>query len=315
MAIDPLTPVYDDYLADPFVWRVENRFYAIGTGQVEASGTTRKRVFPILESSDLENWEFSTTALIRPDQKLGTHFWAPEVAFEKGEFYLYYSVGHEDRHHQLRVARSTHPAGPFEDCAALTQLPECPFAIDPHPFQDESGEWFLFYATDFLDSNSEIRAGTALVVDRLKSMTELAGERRTVLRAASDWQRFQKNRPMYGGSYDWHTVEGPFVWKRKGRYFCFFSGGRWENETYGVDFAVADQVTGPYRIESRIEGPRVLKTIPKQLIGPGHNSVVKDATGEGEWIVFHAWDREKSRRRMHLAKLDWTETGPVARLT
>ena len=40
--------------------------------------------------------------------------------------------------------------------------PECPFAIDPHPFQDADGRWYLFYATDFLDTEGGARAGTAL---------------------------------------------------------------------------------------------------------------------------------------------------------
>ena len=65
-----------------------------------------------------------------------------------------------------------------------------------------------------------------------------------VARAQHEWQRFVSNRIMYGGVYDWHTIEGPCVRKHDGRYYCFFSSGRWENESYGVDYAVADHVHG-----------------------------------------------------------------------
>jgi len=34
--------------------------------------------------------------LLRPDPALGDNFWAPEVAYCDGKFYLYY-VGHEDK--------------------------------------------------------------------------------------------------------------------------------------------------------------------------------------------------------------------------
>jgi hypothetical protein len=66
------------------------------------------------------------------------------------------------------------------------------------------------------------------------SMTKLAGRWEVVLRARCDWQRFLANRPMYGGIYDWHTLEGPCVRKHADRYYCFYSGGRWETENYGV---------------------------------------------------------------------------------
>jgi len=32
---------------------------------------------------------------------------------------------------------------------------------------------------------------------------------------------------MYGGVYDWHTVEGPALRVHQGRYYCFYSGGAW----------------------------------------------------------------------------------------
>lgn len=43
-----------------------------------------------------------------------------------------------------------------------------------------------------------VRARTTLVVDRLITMTKLAGEAKVVLRAQHDWQRFLAARPMYG---------------------------------------------------------------------------------------------------------------------
>lgn len=308
-------PVYNGYFADPFVWKHQGVYYAIGTGPAEAEGQVdeigKRRVFPLLRSDDFVNWEFAGNALLRPDPALGDNFWAPEVAYCDGTFYLYYSVGHEDKRHQLRVATSSEPLGPYQDVGESLLDPEsCAFAIDPHPFRDDDGQWYLFYARDFLDTEGGVRAGTALMVARLETMTKLAGEGNVVLRARSDWQRFLANRPMYGGIYDWHTLEGACVRKYEGRYYCFYSGGRWENDTYGVDYGIADSVMGPYSDAGNEAGPRVLRSVPGYVLGPGHNSIVLGLDDRTEYIVYHAWDTDMQARRMCIDKLIWTESGP-----
>jgi beta-xylosidase len=304
-------PVYDAYFADPYVWRAGGFYYAIGTGEREASGEIGERIFPVLRSADLYQWEFVDDALIPPGRPLGSHYWAPEVAEHEGKFYLYYSAGEADKGHQLRVAISDRPEGPYRDHgAALLDPASCPFAIDAHAFRDDDGQWYLFYARDFLDHDSQQRAGTALMVARLKSMTELDGPGRTVLRARCDWQRFEANRLMYGARWDWHTLEGPFVRKHEGRYYCFYSGGRWENESYGVDYGVADHVLGPYSDAGNETGPRVLRSVPGSIIGPGHNSIIRNLEADADFIVYHAWDPAMTARRMFVDRLIWTEHGP-----
>lgn len=310
LAVEKREPVFEEYFADPFVWRHGDEYFAIGTGEREAGGHPSEMIFPLLRSNDLREWERSGRALLRPDHSLGINFWAPEVAFADGRFWLYYSVGFGDKQHQLRVASSDTPLGPYQDRdRALLDPARCPFAIDAHPFRDDDGRWYLFYARDFLDSGSGVRAGTALQVARMKSMTEIEDEGVVVLRARHDWQRFEQNRLIYEARYDWHTLEGPFVRKHGGRYYCFYSAGRWENESYGVDYAIADNVLGPYSSEGSEPGPRVLRTVPGELIGPGHNSIVSAPNGD-DFIVYHAWDARMTARRMFIDRLAWTGDGP-----
>ncbi len=71
-----------------------------------------------------------------------------------------------------------------------------PFTIDAHPFRGDDGQWYLYYARDFLDGD---RPGTALMVDRMLDPLTLAGERRTVLRASADWQILKRERPIDQG--------------------------------------------------------------------------------------------------------------------
>lgn len=301
--MNQLSPVYPAPFADPFVWLYEECYYAIGTSPAGPDGQ-----FAIVKSPDLVDWQSLGHALVPVDEKFGKDYWAPEVAYHEGTFYLYYSVGHGDKGHHIRVAVSERPEGPYRDTGSpLTDLAKLPFAIDGSPFQDDDGQWYLFYARDFLDCEGDCRAGTGLAVDRLVDMTRLAGEERIVARARHDWQMYMADRPMYDGIYDWHTLEGPAVRKHDGRYYCFYSGGCWQNETYGVDYVVADSVMGPYSPVS--DSPRVLRTLPGRLIGPGHNSTVIGPDGKDR-IVYHAWDEAHTARRMHISELAWTADGP-----
>lgn len=302
-------PLYGSYFADPFVWRHNDLYYAIGTGETEATGHPLGKVFPLLQSRDFFQWQFASSALTRPALELGTHFWAPAVACHEGKCYLYYSVGFGDRAHQLRVAVGETPQGPYLDSGPPLRDPrQWPFVIDPHPFQDDDGRWYLFYARDFLEPAGAYRAGTGLVVAPMTSMSSL-GEETVILRAQHDWQLFQAGRNIHGRTLDWHTLEGPCVVKRHGRYYCFYSGGRWETESYGVDWAVAENVLGPYAEGSIGDGPRVLRTVPGQVLGPGHNTVVAGPEGD-DYIVYHAWDKSMKARRLFIDRLDWTPDGP-----
>jgi beta-xylosidase len=303
MSLRYQNPVYAGYFADPFVFRHEGVYYAIGTGPVEDEGF----VFPMLRSRDFVTWEPLGAAMRRLSPALGTDYWAPEIACEGGIFYLYYSVGVGDKGHQLRVATSLTPSGPYSDAGALLPPGIVPFAIDGSPFQDDDGQWYLYYAVDFMDTEGG-RPGTALVVDRLASMTSLVGEPKTVLRARYDWQRYQADRSMYGGTWDWHTLEGPCLMKRVGKYYCLYSGGNWQNATYGVDYVVAEHPMGPFS-DLGCDAPRVLKTVPGQVLGPGHNSVVVGPDGR-DYIVYHAWDAGGTARRMCIDPLEWTPEGP-----
>ncbi len=297
-------PVHDGPFPDPFVMLVDGVYYAFGTDM----RSTGPLVIGRLRSDDLVSWVPMPPALERPDlpAEESNQFWAPEVAVDGGRFFLYYSTGFEDTNHRIRLATSETAAGPFRDEGRVL-TPDEPFAIDPHPFRDDDGRWYLYYARDFLDGE---RAGTALVVDRLLDMGRLAGSPTTVLRASADWQIFRRARPMYGAFYDWHTLEGPFVRKRDGRYYLFYSGGRWEEEGYGVSYAVADSPLGPFtEPASAADGPLILRTVPGRAIGPGHCSVTTGPDG-ADWLVYHAWDAEMTARRPCIDRLEWTADGP-----
>lgn len=307
MNAQPLTyqnPIWQGYLADPFILQVGPDYYAYGTGSDIGNGRQPDgRVFPVLHSRDLVNWTHLGGALVPLDRFPNAPYWAPEVAAREGKYYLYYAVDM-----RLRVAIATHPAGPFED-SGRDLFPDEPFSIDASPFCDpRDGKWYLYFAKDFFDER--VGTGTAVVPLADDMMTPLASPR-VVVRATTDWQIFQRDRQWLGRTWDaWHTVEGPFVMERGGLYYCLYSGGCWETADYGVSYAVADNPLGPWRDEWSQAGPVVLKGIENKVLGPGHNSVIRGPDGETLFIVYHAWDPQRTARRMCIDPLVFTPEGP-----
>jgi len=289
-----LNPVYAHDFPDPFILKFAGEYWAYCTG-FRRDG----RCFGVMHSRDLVNWRELNGALA-PLPGEHSCYWAPEVVYENGQFLMYYSVGNEKLMH-LRVAVAEHPAGPFVDSGH--KLTNEDFAIDAHVFIDEEGTRWLFYAIDFLTHQ---QIGTGTVRDRMIDSFTLAGEPQPVTRARYDWQVYDPARKEKGG-VRWHTVEGPFVLRRKNLYYQMFSGGNWQNLTYGVSYATSDRIARDDEWEQIADGERVLpilRTIPEQVIGPGHNSVVRGPDNRQLFCVYHRWEGERGRV-LAIDRLDW----------
>ena len=274
-----LNPVYPQTFPDPFVLKYRGQYWAYCTG-LQADG----KAFGILRSPDLVRWQAVGSAMAPLP---GDHpcYWAPEVTYDNGRFFLYYSVGNEETMH-IRVAVAASPAGPFLDSGR--RLTTEPFAIDPHLFSDDDGRRYLFYATDFYDHP---RVGTGTVRDRLLDPFTLAGRPQPVALPRYDWQVYDPQREEKGG-VRWHTIEGPFVLKHKATYYQIFSGGNWQNPSYGVAYAVTKDVdiAGEwFQVADGERVPPILRTVPGRVHGPGHNSVVRGPDNRQNYCIYHRW--------------------------
>jgi GH43 family beta-xylosidase len=288
-------PVYRRGFPDPFVLKHRGVYWAYCTGAWNDG-----RWFGILRSYDLSIWE-EIGGAVEPIPAIGTCRWAPEVSYHNGRFYLYYSLGDEATM-TLRVAVADHPAGPFIDTGRV--LSEETFAIDAHIFVDDDGSRHLFYATDYLE-HSHIGTGTAR--RRLADPLTPAEPSTPVTRARYDWQVYDPQRVEKGG-VRWHTIEGPTVLKHKGQYYQMFSGGNWQNPSYGVSYAISPTLTNPDEWRQVADGEEVLpllRTIPGVVIGPGHNSVVRGPNNRDLVCVYHLWATDGSERIMAIDRLDW----------
>jgi hypothetical protein len=97
----------------------------------------------------------------------------------------------------------------------------------------------------------------------------LVGERHLLLANDLDWEG--------------HLIEGPFLTRQNGRYWMFYAGNDFTSPSYGIGYAVADQITGPWRKATE----PLLKSHPNWS-APGHASVSVGTDGEPR-LFFHAF--------------------------
>lgn len=282
-------PVYAHSFPDPFVLKFRGEYWAYCTGFWHDG-----RALGILHSRDLVHWREQAGAL-EPLPGGHPHYWAPEVAYLDGRFHLYFSVGNEERM-EIRVAVADHLAGPFVDSGR--RLTSEPFAIDAHVFVDQDGSRWLFYATDFLDRS---HVGTGTVRDRMLDPFTLEGRPLPVALPRHDWHVYHPNRPEKG-FVRWHTVEGPFVLYRKGVYYEMFSGGNWQNPTYGVSYATTRSLQDT---EEWTQASEPILRTRGEVVGPGHNSMVRGPDNRQLFCVYHRWSPDLSARILAIDPLDW----------
>ncbi len=95
-----------------------------------------------------------------------------------------------------------------------------------------------------------------------------------------------------------------------GQYYCFYSGGAWERDNYIISYVVSDHPLGPYRLPP-VGDDILLKSVPGQVIGGGHDSFTYSPNRSEELVVYHAWDPGQTARLMRIDRLVWDHERPL----
>jgi beta-xylosidase len=264
-------PVIDSDCPDPAVVAVEDaegrRYYAVCTGGR----------FAIRTSRDLVYWE-DTGAAILPSSKPawaanGDRNWAPELHRVGDRWVAYFTSVDEQGRLCIGTAVADTPTGPYE-VSTEPLVQDVQGAIDATFFEDDDGRRFLIYKIDGNASGNP----TPIYIRELAAdgLSFAAGSRATqiLVNDVATWE---------GG-----VVEGPWLVKRFGYYFLFYSGNVYD-ERYRTGVARSTSLFGPYEKH----GAPILG-INSQWVGPGHGSVV--AVGDADFFVYHAWLNDGSDR-------------------
>lgn len=289
-------PVFNHDFPDPNLVEGKDGFlYAYSTqASWKKENFGDQYTIPILRTKNLVNWTVVGDALTKkPDWKSEGGIWAPDAAYYKNTYFLYYSYSTwGDPNPGIGVATSKKPEGPFTDHGKLFLSKEIGVnnSIDPFFFENEGKPYLIWGSFHGI-------FGVELSEDGL----HVKG------------QKFQ----IGGNAY-----EGSLIYKKDGYYYYFGSTGtccEGEKSTYQVKVTRSSTFEGPYTDKegkNLLEngGTLLLQKNPDKdgFIGPGHNGdIVTDKAGQ-TWMIYHAFDKkEPIRRVMLLDKIQWKEGWPV----
>lgn len=251
--------------SDPFVLLHDGKYYLYTSNAEENTIETGYKVFM---SDDLIVWEDKGLCLKKGDVKgeiivrdgytLG--FWAPEVAYKDGKFYMIYTA-----EHHLGVAVSDSPLGPFiqEDKKFLFDYE----AIDGS-FLIDGDDVYLYFR--------DIAKNRIVGVKMNPDMISADESTYTVLITPAE--------------FPWELVvegeigtEGPFVLKHNGYYYLTYSANDFRNKDYAIGCAVSENPLGPYK---KYEHNPILKKSDR-VFGTGHHCFTTSKDGQKLVCVYH----------------------------
>ena len=274
-------PVIPGDHADPSLTRIGAEFWATSTSSAWAP------VFPLLHSRDLVNWSLAGAVFEQAPLWSAGNYWAPEISQYKGRIFVYYTARRKGGPLCVAVATADRPMGPYTDHGPL--VCEDLGSIDPVTAVDENGDRYLIWKRD---GNSR-KQPTPIQIQKLSDDgTQLIGERKELIRNDQPWEG--------------QLVEGPFVLRRNGWFYLFYSaaGCCGIKCDYRVGAARARHLLGPYEKYSK----NPILSGNEKWVCPGHGSLTVDAQGR-DFFLYHAYEAKDSifvGRQALLDRVEWT---------
>ncbi|WP_052670659.1 family 43 glycosylhydrolase [Draconibacterium sediminis] len=194
-------PVIKGDLPDPSVIRVGDKYYAVGTTNDFAP------VYPLFESTDLINWTSIGAVFNEPPAWALEDFWAPELYYNNGTFFVYYTTKRKDTGIAcIGVATTKDIHKGFTDQGIIIEWGD--EAIDAFIFKDDDGKLYITWKAYGLTPDREIQILASELSDDGLS---LVGEHFSLTDQSKGWQ---------GPGH-----EGQCLIKRNGYYYLFNSAG------------------------------------------------------------------------------------------
>ena len=253
-------PIFPGWYADPEAIIYGDEYWVYPT----FSAPYNKQLhFDCFSSKDLVNWTKHPNVLTSKEVKWARlAMWAPGVISKDGKYYLFFAANdvHPNEVGGIGVAVSDNPGGPFKDHIGkplINHIVNGAQPIDQFIFRDDDGTYYMYY-------------GGWRHCNIVKLNDDFTG-----LVPFDNGLTYMEVTPK-------NYVEGPFMFKRNGKYYFMWSEGGWTGPDYSVAYAIADSPFGPFKREAKI-----LKQDPEIATGAGHHSCF-NVPGTDKWyIVYH----------------------------
>ncbi len=249
----------------------------------------KQTFFDCFSSKDLVHWTKHSSIIDTAEVKWAKKaMWAPSVICKDGKYYLFFGANdvHEVEIGGIGVAVSDRPEGPYKDLLGkplINEIVNGAQPIDQFVYHDvDNGEYYMYYG-GWRHCN----------VVRLK-------EDFTGLRPFEDGTIYKEITPE-------NYVEGPFMFKKNGKYYFMWSEGSWGEPDYSVAYAIADSPFGPF---NRIG--KILQQDPEVATSAGHHSLFHVPNTNEYYIVYHRrplGDNARDHRATCIDKLTFDKDG------
>ena len=257
-------PTYSDDFGEP------DRSDKFTYQQIEAQKNTineqylKQTFFNAFSSEDLIKWTKHSHILdIKNVHWASYSLWAPSIISANNMYYLFFSANDIQSDNELGgigVAISDNPGGPFIDVLGrplIDKFYNGAQPIDQFVFHDDDGQYYMYYGGW-----------------RHCNIVKLSNDFKNLI-PFSDGEVFKEITPK-------NYVEGPFVFKRNGKYYLMWSEGNWTGPDYSVAYAIADSPIGPFH---RID--KILEQDPGIATGSGHHSLINIPNSDDWYIIYH----------------------------
>lgn len=254
-------PLFPGWYADPEAIIFGRQYWIYPT----FSAPYEKQVFlDAFSSSDLVEWRkharIIDTSAVKWAKKA---MWAPAIIQKGKQYFLFFAANDIQSNNEyggIGVAVSSSPGGPFKDYLGkplIDKFHNGAQPIDQFVFRDDDGQVYMYYG-------GWRHCNIAKLNDQLNGFVPFA-----------DGTQFREITPE-------GYVEGPFLFKRNGKYYFMWSEGGWTGPNYSVAYAISDSPTGPFK---RIG--KILQQDPAIATGAGHHSVLSLPGKNKYFIVYH----------------------------
>lgn len=278
-------PIAQGWYADPEGAIFAGRYWVFPT---TSALYEEQLYFDAFSSKDLVTWTKHPRVLTAENVSWARMaMWAPSVVEKDGRYYFFFAANdvHQGEVGGIGVATSNRPEGPYRDALGqplIQDIVNGAQPIDQFVFLDDDGNYYMYYG-------GWSHCNVVRLSDDLLSIQPFA-----------DGTIYKEVTPE-------RYVEGPFMLKRKGKYYFMWSEGGWGGPDYCVSYAISDSPFGPFQ---RIG--TILQQDPEVATGAGHHSVIKGA-GEDEWyIIYHRrplGDTGRDHRVVCIDRMEFDEAG------
>ena len=232
-------------IRDPFVLAEAKTktYYLFGTTdenvwQGQALG------FDYYTSKDLENWAGPFVAF-RPEESFWAdhNFWAPEVHYYQGNYYMFASFKAENRPRGTQILKATQPDGPYLPLTDFPVTPNDKECLDGTLYVDKENNPWIVFCWEW----TQVGDGKICAQRLTKDLRYSEGEP-IVLFSASEASWTKQARE----SEDIYVTDGPFLYNENGQLQMIWSSFSKYGYAVGISRSISNDITGPWEHSDQV---------------------------------------------------------------